>query len=200
MKDDPVTSDPAKSGAAPGERAPHPAVRKASGSRYARGTPVGGLGLRASQSDDEALARAPLDAASPSYSSGRKNRIYSVVSALPVLMLVAGLALFYVKERAQSGGAPIAAESSVATGAHRGISVVRSGGQGQHFLWFDDVERGRRGVRLTAEQDRMLKPLLEDGDPLTLDVAPTVEGSTVRWVWRLRRGNEVLLDDSARLR
>ena len=195
-----MSKDPKKPGAAPGERAPHPAVRKASGSRYARGTPVGGLGLRASQSDDETFARAPLDAASLSYSSGRKNRIYSVVSALPVLMLVAGLALFYVKEGAQSGGAPIAAESSVATGAHRGISVVRSGGQGQHFLWFDDAERGRRGVRVTAEQDRALHAVLEDGDPLTLDIAPTVEGSTVRWVWRLRRGNEVLLDDSARLR
>ena len=193
-------------GAAPpaardGDARPHPAVRRATGARYGRGRPVAGLGARASERVDGPVRPGAYDPAHMgTWSDGRRSRVYSVVTALPVLMLVAGLLLFYRTEGEQSGGAPIRAESTVATGVHRGISVVRTGGRGQHFLWFDDETRGRRGVRVRAEQDRLLRPLLAEGDALTLDVAPTVAGSTVPWVWRVRRGDEVLLDDSDRLR
>ena len=180
---------------------PHPAVRRATGSRYAKGRAVGGLGARASELGDGPArpgARDPAPAAT--WSDGRRSRVYTTVTALPVLMLVGGLALFYRAESVQSGGAPIRAEATVASGVHRGLSVVRTGGRGQHFLWFDDEARGRRGVRVSAAQERLLRPLLEIGDPIVLDVAPTVEGSAVPWVWRVRRDGEVLLDDSARLR
>lgn len=187
-------------GAAAAGRA-HPAVRRATGSRYGGGKAVAGLGARASDRTDGPVRPGAYDPAyAGSVSDGQRNRIYSVVTALPVLMLLAGLFLFYRGEIRQSDGAPIRAEATVATGAHLGISVVRTGGRGQHFLWFDDDERGRRGVRVSEGNDRLLRPLLEVGDPLTLDIAPTVEGSTVPWVWRVRRGEEVLLDDSALLR
>ena len=70
----------------------------------------------------------------------------------------------------------------------------------RHTLWFDDAERGRRGVRVSPEQATLLRSVLEDGDALVLDIAPTVAGSSVPWVRCVRRGGETLLDDSARLR
>ncbi len=181
------------------KRTGHPAVRRASGARYAGARPVGELGTRASESDDASYRRAAMDPANLSMMDTRRSPVYSLVTLLPVLMLVAGLWVHFRTESVQSGGAPIAAATSVATGTLEGLSVVGNG-QGRHYLWFDDPERGRRGVRLGPAQARLLKTELSTGDELILDIAPTVEDSTVQWVWRVRRGDEVLLDDSARLR
>lgn len=186
---------------APGSAA-HPAVRRATGSRYGRGADVSSLGPRASDFGDAASRPAAFDrdtfdpATAATWSDARRSRVHTVATGLPVLMLVVGLAVFYRAESVQSQGAPIAAEASAASGEHRGLSTV----QGRRTLWFDDTERGRRGVRVTREQALLLQSLLVDGDVLELDLAPTVAGSRVPWVWRVRRGDEVLLDDSARLR
>lgn len=181
---------------------PHPAVRRATGARYAGGRSLGALGTRASESDDPEYRRSGTGAhpANLSLMDTRKSPIYSLVTLLPVLMLVAGLFIHYRTESVQSHGAPIRAESVTVDGTLDGLSVVSSGGEGRHFLWFDEPGRGRRGARLSAAQARALHELVSPGDELELDLAPTVDGSPTLWLWRVRRDDEVLLDDSARLR
>lgn len=157
-------------------RGAHPGVRRATGPRHR-------------------LAPPPPDA----YVAPAKSRIQSVLTALPVLMLVAGLYLFYRGESAQSHGAPIRAESVDVRGAFSGLSVVRSGAEGRHYLWFDDGTRAR-GARIRPVWREALEEL-SPGESISLDLAPTVPGSTTLWAWRVRTSAGVtLVDDGARLR
>ena len=120
-----------------------------------------------------------------------RSRIHSLLSALPVIMLVAGLWLYYSGERAQSGGTPILAESVETEGRFRTLSAVKSGGQGRHYLWFDDGAR-ERGARIRPEHRQALEAL-EPGEPVVLDLAPTVSGSKTLWAWRVRRDGVTLI-------
>ena len=79
-----------------------------------------------------------------------------------------------------------------------GLSVVRSGGEGRHYLWFDDAGR-RRGARIPPARRAALEGL-EPGDRLRLRLAPTVSGSRTLWAWRVEHEGTVLVDDAARLR
>ena len=164
-------------------------VRPAGAPRYGRGTGY------------ERVEGPPMPSASE---PPRKSKVHSILSALPIIMLVAGLYFHYSGERAQSAGAPILVESVDARGTFEGFSVVRSGGRGRHYLWFDDGTR-RRGARVTPAQHDALDALgasdaLVAGDELLLRLAPTVSGSGTLWAWRIERDGAVLLDDSGRLR
>ena len=173
----------------------HPKVKPASGPRYGR-RPAGALG-RASRSDDPVYRHGD-----PAVASASKNRVHSVLTALPVMMLVAGLVVFYAGERRQSAAAPIAAESVRLDGIYDGLSAVSSGGAGQHYLWLHADEPGaeRRGVRVPPAAVASLRRALSVGQPIVIDAAPSVTGSATRWLWRVQRDGRTVFDDAERLR
>jgi len=159
---------------------PHAAVRRATGPRY------GKVGAR------RPLRPAALAAESPATAPVGRNRIHSILTALPVLMLIAGLYYYYSGESAQKNGVPLIEQSVRVSGSFEGLSVVRSGGVGRHYLWFDDGQR-RRGARLKARDVPQLASL-RPGDRVELSLAPTVDGSTTLWAWRIVQDEDVLLD------
>jgi len=114
-------------------------------------------------------------------------------------MLATGLYFHYRGESAQSHGAPILAESVERQASFEGLSIVRSGGQGRHYLWFEDTEGEPHGARIRPGWRDSLGSLAP-GDEIRLRLAPTVSGSSTLWVWRVEHDGAVLLDDSARLR
>ena len=155
----------------------------------------GGGGCRTSNSVRDSSSRRPDWPPPPEpYEPRRKNPIESILFALPVIMLVAGVYLFYRGEGAESAGAPLLEHSVSLSGVFAGLSVVQSGGEGRHYLWFDSQER-RRGPRVTALQASALS-VLDTGDPIDVRMAPHVEGSTTLWAWRVDHQGEVLFDDS----
>ena len=158
-------------------------VRAAEGPRYGRGSGY----ERAAESPDPSASDDP----------SRRSRVHSVLSALPVIMLMSGLYFYYSGESAQNAGAPIRAESVDAHGTFEGLSTVKSGGEGRHYLWFDDGVRTRGARILPVQRDALAG--LAPGDELRLGLAPTVGGSGTLWVWRVERDDIVLLDDSVRL-
>jgi len=158
-------------------------VRPAEGSRYGRGT-----GYR------HVTPLPDPDASGPP----RKGRVQSLLGALPVLMLVSGLYIYFSGENAQSGGAPIRLESVEAEGRFKGLSVAGSSAEGRHYLWFDDGSR-TRGVRVPPVARVTLEALVP-GEALDLRLAPTVSGSRTLWAWRVERDGELLFDDGDRLR
>ncbi|MEE9319263.1 MAG: hypothetical protein V3U76_02345 [Granulosicoccus sp.] len=128
----------------------------------------------------------------------RKNAIHSILTALPILMLLAGLYFYYRNESAQADNAPIRAESVTLTGSFSGMSKVKSGGAGQYFLWIDTDSRSR-GARLRSSQFEALQSL-QQGDAIKVYMAPSVARSTTFWLWRLEHGGVLLIDDEAQLR
>lgn len=133
---------------------------------------------------------APEDA----YVAKEKNPIHSILTALPILMLVAGLYFYYQGESEQNEGTPIFDQSELVSGTFTGLSVVKSGTVGRHYLWID-VDGSARGVRVRAEQAAGLNNL-EKNSPIQADVAPTVIGSRVVWAWRIKQNDTVFLDMS----
>ena len=128
------------------------------------------------------------------YVSQRRNPIESILFALPVIMLLTGVYLFYRGEGAESTGLPLFEHSIAVSGTFAGLSVVQSGGEGRHYLWFDSDSR-RRGPRLTALQARALS-VLDTGDTIEVRMAPHVEGSSTLWAWRVAHRGEVLYEES----
>lgn len=172
-----------------GTRGSHASVHRAKGPRYRTGVAASGA--------TGSSPGATMDDASLS-SSRHKNKIHSILTALPVLMLVSGLYFYYRGESAQSAGSPILAESVETHGAYTGTSVVKSGAEGRHYLWFDDGTRVR-GVRIRPAQRASLGAL-EPGDEIALRLAPTVSGSRTLWAWRVEHAGTRFIDDASRLR
>ena len=124
-----------------------------------------------------------------------KSRIHSVLTALPLLMLVGGLYIYYNGEQSQRDGALIMAEAVELNGAYKGLSIVKSGGEGQHYLWLT-VDGRSRGVRLDVNSHAVIEavdPPLSETEALTVSAAPRVEGSRVLWLASLQRGEETLV-------
>ncbi len=126
------------------------------------------------------------------YVPKERNPIQSILTALPVLMLVAGLYIYYAKESEQTHNAPIRALSVEAGGIFTGFSEVKSGAQGRHYLWFEENGRAR-GVRIRSTQADELQVLVRD-QPISLKIAPTVHESKTYWVWFVEQSGVVLLD------
>lgn len=133
--------------------------------------------------------------ATPLPQPGGKNRIHSVLVALPVLMLMIGLFVYFRGESAQNNGAPVIAEMVNREGAFKSVSEVSGIGTPKHYLWYTHNERSR-GVRITYQQREQLVGL-SSGDALTLELAPRVAGSPTLWAYRVVRHGEVLIDVSA---
>ncbi|MFK7893503.1 MAG: hypothetical protein AB8B63_21990 [Granulosicoccus sp.] len=124
-----------------------------------------------------------------------RNAIHSVLTALPVIMLVAGLYFYYKAETEQIQSAPIQAESHSVSGIFKGLSVVKSGNAGRHYLWFDEAGTSR-GVRVRPEQAESLQRLIR-GEPVSLKIAPTVHESKIYWAWYVEQAGTVYLDSAA---
>jgi len=127
----------------------------------------------------------------------KRNPIQSILTALPILMLVAGLYIYYQADSAQSHGAPIRIESEELIGTFTGFSVVQSGPEGRHYLWVTENDKSR-GVRVQPAQAKLLATLERDTD-IILRAAPTVAGSGTVWVWYVEQNGQVLIDNEALL-
>ena len=123
--------------------------------------------------------------------SGEKNRIHSVLIALPVLMLMIGLFVYFKGERAQNNGAPVLSEIVSRTGQFKSVSEVAGIGQAKLYLWYM-VDGNSKGVRISAEQKETLGKL-ETGDELALELAPNVAGSKTLWAYRVHHDGVELI-------
>ena len=106
-------------------------------------------------------------------------------------MLFTGLYFFYSGESEQTSGAPIFAESVEVRGTFTGLSELKSGSEGQHFLWLTDAT-GRRGIRIQASEVALFAKR-ERGLPISVDMAPTVSGSSTFWAWRVTLNDDLVL-------
>ncbi len=130
------------------------------------------------------------------YLPGKRNPIHSILTALPVLMLLAGLYYFYSGESAQTEAAPILAESVAVQGSFSGLSEIKSGSNGQHFLWLANATR-KRGIRIQLSEVAIFADM-ERGLPMQIDMAPTVSGSSTYWAWRVTVNGELVLERETR--
>ena len=132
------------------------------------------------------------------YVPKERNPIHSILTALPILMLAAGLYIYYKKESEQTYNAPIRAESVEASGIFTGLSEVKSGSQGRHYLWFEDNGH-TRGVRIRSTQADQLQVLVRN-KAINLKIAPTVHESKTYWAWYIEQSGMVLLNVEESLR
>ncbi len=112
----------------------------------------------------------------------KKTRTQAVLTALPVLMLMAGLSFYWFGERQQTQSEPILEAQENWQGLFDRITPRDDKSTGKHFYWVRIGER-TRPVRITYEQKvQLLKNAVDSGAPVELVVAPTVEGSNVMWL------------------
>jgi len=126
------------------------------------------------------------------YKPGKKNPIHSILTALPILMLVAGFYYHYSRESEQANSPPILAESISVQGSFSGLSELKSGTTGQHFLWLT-TDTGKRGIRIQVSEVALFADL-ERGIPMQVDMAPTVSGSSTFWAWRVKVADQYVLE------
>jgi len=132
----------------------------------------------------------------PQPKPGEKNRIHSVLIALPVLMLMIGLFIYFKGERAQNNGTPVLSEMVSRTGQFKTVSEVSGIGLAKYYLWYT-VDDSSKGVRISAEQKEKLGAL-ETGDELSLELAPNVAGSPTLWAYRVHHDEvEIIAPPSA---
>jgi len=129
-----------------------------------------------------------------SYKTGTRNPVHAILTALPILMLVAGLYIYYRGESRQSHSAPILAESVETSGTFTGLSAT----SGRHYLWLEN-DGVAKGVRIRTEQVPQLETLVRDM-PVKLKIAPSVHESSTYWVWYVEQSGKVFLDAQETLR
>lgn len=122
---------------------------------------------------------------------GEKNRIHSVLTALPFLMLIIGLVFYFRGESAQNNGELILEQQIELVGKYKGLSKVSGIGTTKHFLWLV-TNKGERGVRIKPAQMDQVQ-VLKAGDQIQLLAAPTVEGSKSVWVYSLQKDSVEVL-------
>ena len=110
----------------------------------------------------------------------KKDKIHSVLTALPFIMLLIGLIFWYRQESAQQSGAHVVAESVGFVGEFNGVSTARSAGGEQFFIWL--MQDGNpKTLRITSEQYIEYEKQ-SVGDAVAITAAPTVSGSSTLWV------------------
>ncbi len=122
------------------------------------------------------------------YKSKVRNPLHSIITALPLIMLVAGLYIYYRGESQQTHGAPIGSQSIELTGTFTGLSAT----SGRHYLWVEH-DGAPKGVRIHAEQVAGLEAL-ERGVEVAMKIAPSVDGSTTYWAWYVEQAGSLYLD------
>jgi len=112
----------------------------------------------------------------------KKTRIQAVITALPVLMLMAGLLYHWHGERQQTQSEPLLAAKEIWVGEFDRITPRDDKIKGKHFYWVRIGER-TRPIRMTyAQKNQLLAEAVPPGTSVNLTVAPTVEGSSTMWL------------------
>jgi|GEM_PF-1123618 len=124
------------------------------------------------------------------YREGSRNSVHSILTALPVLMLVAGLYLYFNNESRQTQGTMIASQSVEINGVYKGLSATSD----RHYLWVNQGDAAR-GLRITELQAEVLESV-ERGTAMKIEAAPRVLNSNTYWVLYLEQSGKVLIDDS----
>ena len=127
----------------------------------------------------------------------KKNPIHSLVTTLPVIMLLAGLGIYFSNERKQFAGEPILSEAVQYSGRFSGISKQNDKINAQRILWVQSAER-LRGARIDYAQYNRLS-VLDDQAQVNLWAAPRVAGSATLWVVRLTVDGSVVLGGATQL-
>jgi len=127
----------------------------------------------------------------------QKDKIQSVLTALPLLMLIIGVSYYYYSEGKQSDGAMIMEESRQVTASVEGISKIKAltGTGGKFFFWFETAGE-KRGARVSQENAEILKEL-QIGDLVDIWLAPTVAGSKTMWAYQVQHEGLDLLIEAA---
>jgi len=124
-----------------------------------------------------------------------KNPIESVLTALPLLMVIIGVGFYYYNERKQSGGDLYLEQTQHHIGDYVGLSQQGKSVKAQRILWFETADKKQRGARVNYQQAQRLLELQEDklqkGVAIELWAAPRVAGSAVLWLYRLSVDDEV---------
>lgn len=126
---------------------------------------------------------------------GDKNRIHSVLVALPVIMLVVGLFVHFRGESAQNNGVPLLDSLVSRQAQFKSVSEVSGIGKPKYYLWYN-IDGSDKGARISEAQKNALSQLAS-GDNLLLELAPTVEGSSTLWVYRVRHDGVDVVAPSA---
>lgn len=128
------------------------------------------------------------------YKNKTRNPLHSIIVALPLIMLVTGLYIYYRGESRQTQSVPIQAESIESSAVFTGLSATR----GRHYLWLD-ADGVAKGVRVQEGQVPQLETLVRDA-PILVKMAPSVPGSTTYWAWYVEQNGKVFLDSQDSLR
>ncbi len=123
----------------------------------------------------------------------RSDRIYSILSAFPAMMLIGGLIYYYSNQSAETDGELIKEKTVELVGTFKGFSKVNPNSLNMTYLWITTPKRDR-GARLMDKQVEKVR-LLKEGDEMRFLVAPRVEGSKTLWGYRVESKGVILLDD-----
>ena len=122
----------------------------------------------------------------------KKNPVESVITTLPIIMLLGGLAFYYFNERRQVDGKILVDQMQQINGKFSGISAQSDKPESQRILWIKTPQR-LRGGRVDYRQAQQLEGLA-DGDPITVWAAPRVQGSKTLWVVKASSEGELLIE------
>ncbi len=123
-----------------------------------------------------------------SYKEKSRHPVLSLITALPLIMLVAGLYYYYYAESEQTNSKPIASESREIIASFSGLSATR----GRHYLWVE-FEGNSKGIRVREEQVPLLEEMIR-GEQLIVEMAPSISGSTTLWALRVEQAGSIFLD------
>lgn len=116
------------------------------------------------------------------------DRIYSILTAFPAMMLIVALYFYYSAENEQAGGELQLEQQQHIVGTFKGLSGTNINRSGQVFLWVTAADRDR-GMRIDGwDADELVS--LQKGDSLEVWAAPRVEGSRVLWVFKVISGGK----------
>jgi hypothetical protein len=126
--------------------------------------------------------------------ASKKHPIETLVTTLPLVMLLAGLAFYFLNERRQVDGQILFDQIQQFDGEYSGISQQSDKPDAQRIVWIQTPAR-LRGGRVDYQQAQQLKTL-SNGDPISVWAAPKIAGSNTLWVVKVSSDGEPLFDIS----
>ena len=112
----------------------------------------------------------------------RSDRYYALLSSLPAMMLVAGLAFYFNRQSAELDGELVLEELIELSGVYEGVSSVSPGNHDSFLLWIDTGNR-KRAIKVLAAEVGPFREMLK-GEVLQIQAAPRVAGSRSLWLYR----------------